>query len=29
MKSSIEELDISDEDKAAISSGNASRLLGL
>lgn len=29
MKSSIEELDISDQDKAAISCGNAARLLGL
>ncbi len=29
MKSSIEELDISDKEKAAISSGNATRLLGL
>jgi aminocarboxymuconate-semialdehyde decarboxylase len=29
MKSSIEELAISDQDKAAISSGNATRLLGL
>jgi aminocarboxymuconate-semialdehyde decarboxylase len=29
MKSSIEELDISDEERSAISSGNATRLLGL
>ncbi|MEE9502631.1 MAG: amidohydrolase family protein [Candidatus Aminicenantaceae bacterium] len=29
MINSIKELDISDQDKAAISSGNATRLLGL